>query len=1021
MSKKLVIAILALFMAGIAFAQISPSAKLEGVVKDDTGAPLPGVSIEATSPKMVGKATAVTAADGAFRLFSLPSGTYEITFTLQGFKTLVRKDVYIQLSQTIIMNVTLSQTALEEQVTVIGQSPIIDVKSTVKGMTMTKEVFMSLPRSRNFDGLLSTVPGVQNEGITGGLSVDGATGTENMWYMDGTDITGVHIGTRAQGAVMELVEEVKVTASGYSAEFGGSMGGVVNVITRSGGNAFHGDAMMYFENNSMLMQGKARDYLRLNPYDDTLFEYVNNDDILYKGGLDRDPYKRMEGVFNLGGYILKDKLWFFGSFNPQYSQTTAQRYFLSDGATAPKFDFYNKNFVINGQFKLTASPFKGMRMSASFVNNFSKYRGSIPSIYGTSTKNYDYKKEGYDYPNLSGAFMFDYSASNNFLVSGRVGYAMQNTTNQQINVPGTTWYYNYSNYAYQTQLADAGLTSLLGYAGTTNGSTWQQTSRYKLEKYSSNLDATYYLSLGGEHAWKAGAPLIRDQEDVFRGAPYPRVNIYWGVPYNGLSSGIPVMGTYGHYEIRSGFTSPYGSVWKVNRNNWAFYLQDSWTIAGRLTLNAGVRTESEYIPAFTADTQLPGYQAQPIKFGFGDKLAPRLGIVYDVFGDSSLKVFGSYGIYYDVMKLYMAEGAFGGFKWKTDYYELNNLDILQIAATGLLDDAVSQAAGGVYRGTMNWRLPSWDTTDPSMKPVSQREISFGAEKKLTEDLSLSVRLVQKHLIRTIEDIGVLTPEGELYYNANPGFGWSLPIAQGGRFADTTEAGNTYWPTPKAKREYYGMNLSFEKRFSHNWQGGINYTLSKVEGNYGGLSSTDEGGRNSPNVERYFDLWFLAYDLQGKELSGLLPQNRTHYIKAYGSYVFPFGMTVGFVGYARSGYPLTTNLAANNVGIYPNNRGDLGTLPFTMWADLYVEYALKISGKQTLAFNLQVNNVTNTKTWQTVDPTVNRIGMNFSDDQILLGTTNWEGLRATSWPNEACNKYTSQFGTWTARFGARFSF
>ena len=1039
MSKKLVIAILALFMAGIAFAQISPSAKLEGVVKDDTSAPLPGVSIEATSPKMVGKATAVTAADGTFRLFSLPSGNYEITFILQGFKTLVRKDVYIQLSQTINMNVTLSQAALEEQVTVIGQSPLIDVKSTVKGMTMTKEVFMSLPRSRNFDGLLSTVPGVQNEGITGGLSVDGATGTENMWYMDGTDITGVHIGTRAQGAVMELVEEVKVTASGYSAEFGGSMGGVVNVITRSGGNAFHGDAMAYFENNSMLMQGKARDYLRLNPYDDELFEYVNNDDILYKGGLNRDPYKRMEGVFNLGGYILKDKLWFFGSFNPQYSATTAMRAFLSDlpaGSTnlvlAPVYPYYNKNFVLNGQFKLTASPFKGMRMSASFVNNFSKYRGSIPSIYGTGTKTYDWKKEGYDYPNMSGAFMFDYSASNNFLVSGRVGYAMQNTTNQQINVPGRTWYYNYSNTAYTTQLTAAGLTSLIGPAGTNNGSTWQETKRYKLEKYSSNLDATYYLSLGGEHAWKAGAQLIRDQEDVFRGAPFPRVNIYWGRAYNGLSSGIPVMGTYGHYQIRSGFTSPYGSVWKVHRNNWAFYLQDSWTIAGRLTLNAGVRTESEYIPAFTADAQLPGYQAQPIKFDFKDKLAPRLGIVYDVFGDSSLKVFGSYGIYYDVMKLYMAEGAFGGFKWKTDYYELNNLDITKIAETGLLDDAVSQAAGGVYRGTMNWRLPSWDTTDPSMKPVSQREISFGAEKKLTEDLSLSVRLVQKHLIRTIEDIGVLTPEGELYYNANPGFGWSLPIAQGGRFADTTPAfdedgnpipngGNAYWPTPKAKREYYGMNLSFEKRFSHNWQGGINYTLSKVEGNYGGLSSTDEGGRNSPNVERYFDLWFLAYDFQGKELSGLLPQNRTHYIKAYGSYVFPFGMTVGFVGYARSGYPLTTNLNANNVGIYPNNRADLGTLPFTMWADLYVEYALKLSGKQTLAFNLQVNNVTNTKTWQTMDTSVNRTGMNFSDDEILTQTTNWETLLPSYWPNAAFGKYTSRFGTWSARFGARFSF
>jgi len=260
--KKLTIAILVLFIAGTAFAQQTATSKMEGKVLDATGAPLPGVSVEATSPKMVGKATAVTDGDGTYRLFSLPSGTYEVVFSLQGFKTLIRQNIIVQLATTVTLNVTLDQAAIEEQVTVIGQSPLIDVKSTVKGQTMTKEVFMSLPRSRNFDGLLSTVPGVQYEGNTGGLSVDGATGTENMWYMDGTDITQGHVGTRGQSAVMEMVEEVKVTASGYNAEFGGSMGGVVNVITRSGGNAFHGDIMAYYNDNNILMQGKSRDYLR---------------------------------------------------------------------------------------------------------------------------------------------------------------------------------------------------------------------------------------------------------------------------------------------------------------------------------------------------------------------------------------------------------------------------------------------------------------------------------------------------------------------------------------------------------------------------------------------------------------------------------------------------------------------------------------------------------------------------------------------------------------------------------------
>jgi hypothetical protein len=254
----------------------------------------------------------------------------------------------------------------------------------------------------------------------------------------------------------------------------------------------------------------------------------------------------------------------------------------------------------------------------------------------------------------------------------------------------------------------------------------------------------------------------------------------------------------------------------------------------------------------------------------------------------------------------------------------------------------------------------------------------------------------------------------MYYNANPGYGWSLPISKGGKFLDM------YWETPKATREYYGLNLSLEKRFSNNWQGGINYTLSRVAGNYGGLSSTDEGNRNSPNVERYFDLWFLAYDLKGKVLDGPLPQDRTHYVKAYGSYAFPFGLTIGVVGYARSGMPLTTNLNANNVGIYPNNRGDLGRAPWTAWADMYMEYTLNI-GRSSLNFNLQVNNITNTKTWQWYDTSVNRISMHISDEEILSKSFDWQSQVANYWPNAAFNKPTWQFGTWSARVGARFSF
>lgn len=1031
MSKKLtVLAIFALFLSASAFAQQVPTAKMEGKVVDSTGAPLPGVAIEATSPKMVGKATAVTDGEGSFRMFSLPSGLYEVTFTLQGFKTLIRKDIIVQLSQTIILNATMDQAALEEQVTVIGQSPLIDVKSTVKGMTMTKEVFMNLPRSRSFDGLISTVPGVQYDFRTGGLSVDGATGTENMWYMDGADISNVHIGTNAQGAVMEMVEEVKVTASGYNAEFGGSMGGVVNVITRSGGNAFHGDVLAFFDGGSMLMASKANTYFRWDPNDSNIPQYVNDDDLYFNGGRTRDDYKRFEGVFNLGGYVVKDKLWFFASFNPVYSRTYANRFFTSDPLPRPTYPFYNKNLAFNGSLKLTAAPMKGLRVSLSAVENWSNYRGSIPSILGSSSKTYTWGLAGRDYPNWSTAFTADYSASNNFLVSLRGGYHLQDNNNEQIGNIATTTYFNYENLMYGPGGSQQVLPrdqifidnpSLLRIAGAANyAGSRTKWDHAKYEKYSGNLDLSYYVSLAGEHAWKAGFQIVRDQEDQLNGGVYPMVDINWNDTCSALEGygTPPFRGTYGYYMVRAGWNSPYGYTWDAARNSYAVYLQDSWTINGKLTLNAGVRTESEYIPAFTEN--VPEEYKKPIKFGFDQKIAPRFGAVYDVFGDSSLKVFASFGIYYDVMKLYVAEGAFGGFKWRTDYYTLDNPDWRLIAATNDINDRASQEAGGTYMGTLDWRIPSFDTIQPDMKPVAQREISFGAEKKLTEDISASVRLVQKHLIRTIEDIGIGTAGGEQYYEGNPGSQWIVDIFN--------EMLPGYWPQPKATREYYAMNFDLVKRFSHNWQGGFNYTLSLTKGNYGGLSSTDEFGRNSPNVERSFDLWFMMYQFDGTELNGPLPQDRTHYLKAYGSYSFPIGLTVGVTAYGRSGNPMTTRLPFNNAYIYPEGYADLGRLPWTIWADIFAEWAVKIGGKYTVALNAQINNIADCRTWQHYRYAPTRNTAYIDDADLLTGTYDWTTVVPNYRPDityaglaDSQYKYNNQFGRRSVRFGARFQF
>jgi hypothetical protein len=1027
--------VICLSTAGMAFAQITPEGKIIGKVTDNQGGALPGVTVEATSPKLVGKAATITDVNGTFRLMALPSGTFNITFTLPGFKTLVRKGIILELSQTLTLNAALEQTALAEEITVIGQSPLIDVKSTTKGMTMAKDVFMALPRARSFDSLISTMPGVQSEGITAGISVDGASGAENMFYADGADITDFHYGDRGQNVVLELLDEVKVTASGYNAEFGGSMGGVINIITRSGSNEFHGGIMGYYENNRPYMQGPARTFLRRDPFGSYVWNYVNYDDLYFNGGKDRDKYDRFEGVFSLGGYIIKDKLWFFGAFDPSYNRTAASRDFKV--RVGPFSTFDAKNYGYNGSVKLSAAPLTGLRLSASYINNFTNYRGALPSIIGNSDSTYQWAKEGYDYPNKSASLTADYSVGNNLLISYRGGWHEQNQTNQQISPPDSSVYwFDNSNSSFANDPFFLAHPDMIQLTGWQSSPIYMETLRYLRGKLSNNLDVSYFLNWAGEHALKAGIGYNYLYEDRFTGAPHPRVTLYWGQTNNDLEFSVgakadpssPYYGKYGYYLVRSSFTSPYGSVWKVNSNNLSIYLQDSWTIKNKLTINFGLRAESQYMPAFTDNTSYAGYSKNPVKFGLEDTLAPRLGVSYDVFGDSSLKVFASYGIYYDVMKLYMGQLTFGGSKRVEDYYALQDPDWKKIAASGKLDDAASQKAGNTYAGSMDYLPPSLNRVDPDLKPTAQREISFGAEKKLGENISLSVRLVNKHLIRTIEDVGVyittVNPTtgtvtvSQDFWITNPGFGVSRPISQGGKFIDD------YWPCPKATREYYGLNVSLEKRFSHNWQGGINYTLSRVYGNYSGLASSDEGGRLGPSVEQDFDRWFMGYDGLGKVLDGPLPQDRTHYFKANGSYAFPFGLTVGVVAYGRSGLPLTTKVLYNSKYFYVNGRGDLGRLPFTFWADIYLDYTLKIGAKYRASLNLQINNVTNTSTIQSKIMTIDRQSFTGYTTEILNGTfardykSIIEGRGIT---HPAFNQWDTRFSTWSARLGFRLSF
>jgi hypothetical protein len=999
---------LLIFIGGRVEAQSGSDGMISGRVTDPTGRPLPGVAVEAAGASLPAKLTTTTDGTGTFLMTAIPPGSYEVTFSLAGYRSKTLPAL-VQASETLRLTVTLEPgVSADEQVSVIV-GPLIDFRSAAKVQTLRRELVLDLPRAREFDSLLDIIPGVQHEDVAGGLSVEGGSGAENVWELDGSDITHIHYGTRTRTAVVEFIEEARMAASGYGAEYGSSTGGIISIVTRAGGDSFHGEISGFYRNNAPWMLGRSRDYLRQDPYDDLVYAYFNDDNSLYGGGKDRDDWYRLEGTFSLGGYILKDSLWFFLSLSPEYSETRAGRSFLSAPDPQSKEPFSEKNRDIGGVIKLTAAPSSRFRLSASVDADFSSRRGLIPSIYGTSDPSFPWSNAGLDRPGWSTAGTIDWSLSDSILVNLRGGWTREDQMNQQTVPPTTVTTFGRSNAIYTDD------PELLRYRGWTNWPSGGTEIKKRLYEWATGgLDLTVFFNLAGAHSLKAGLQYTRLHEDVEETAPHPQVILNWGIPYFGLASGEPVMGQYGYYEVRGSWTSPYGYLWDVVSDRWAVYLQDSWTIAGRVTINAGLRAENEYIPNFGGNPTAPAYQPKPVEFRFQDKLSPRFGLVLDVFGDSRLKVFGSFGIFHDTMKLYLGESAYGGFQWVSDYYELNTLDWTEIAASGDLYDRAGQEAGGRYVGSMHWRLPSWDTTDPGLRPVSQREISVGAEQRLAENVFFSVRFTLKHLIRTVEDVGLLTSLGEQYYIANPGQGWSLPVSQGGKFPDE------YWPTPRAKRDYTGLNVALVKRLSSKWQGGVNYTWSRTVGNYEGLTGAGTDGETTPNAGRPFDLWFMAYDLAGKAVDGVLPQDRTHQVKVFGSYTLPFGLTVGLAGYGRSGLPQTTLLEVNNAYLYPLNANNLGRLPFTAWMDIYVEYTLRLGGTSA-SFNLQLNNITNTKTWQARDTVLNRVTMPVSDEEILSQSFDYRNMLPFCDPNPAYLQFTRQFPPWSARLGVRFAF
>ena len=243
------LAVLALLVEAAA-GRAQTTGAIEGRLSDSAGGVLVGASVSATSPRLQGTRTAVTDSAGHFRIPQVPPGEYVVRAGLLGFRE-AGKTATVRLDGTVQVDFALEPLRTED-VLVSGEAPSIDHASTTTGTSYTSSVITRLPVSRNYADIVRSNPGVSTDrGVTQGrslsLTVYGATSAENQWIIDGVNTTNVFRGVQGKAINNEFVEEVEVKTGGYEAEYGRAFGGVINVITKSGGNEYHGDAFVYFD------------------------------------------------------------------------------------------------------------------------------------------------------------------------------------------------------------------------------------------------------------------------------------------------------------------------------------------------------------------------------------------------------------------------------------------------------------------------------------------------------------------------------------------------------------------------------------------------------------------------------------------------------------------------------------------------------------------------------------------------------------------------------------------------------
>ncbi len=899
---------------------------IEGIVKDASGAVLPGATVEADNNGRVTSTT--TDSVGMFRFPSLAPGNYRVSANLQGFVAKEVFEVRVGLGQTKKVDFALPLAGVAETVTVTAETPLVDVRSTARQSNIRAEQVELLPKGRDFTSLVTQAAGANQENKLGGISIDGASAGENRFIIDGIETTNLRSGTSGSNLIADFVEEVQVKSSGYTAEFGGATGGVINAVTKSGTNDWHGSAVLNFQSSALA--GARKPTLRQNLTNSDIAEYIT---------YPKDEEQRIEPGFSLGGPIMKNRAWFFGGYLPVLEEGTRNVSAASAGnPNANSASVEQKTPAQNITANVTSQIGNNVRTRVSYNNSWRETQGLLPALTGTDPTGTNYTKTS-TFPTYSMSGNLDWVASSKLFFGLRGGYYMSDQHDSNVTeIPRVIFSTGNNIGLLATPVSLQQATGFQNIPSNTKVTRDQQTRLYF------QADGTVYGNAGGLHQVKFGVQADRVGNNVLSGESANLVRIRWNTSLGGLR------GPYGYYQVRSNGVNPkqgFITEGDIHTTNIGLFVQDAWTINNRLTINAGVRTERERVPVYTTGADIPEYG---LEFKFADKLAPRVGFAYDIKGDGQWKAFGSWGVFYDIFKLELPRGSFGGDKWLEYYYTLDTPDWTNLTAGANCPPACN---GTLIRGPIDFRHPSFgsDAIDPDLKPMKLQEVSAGLEHQLNDVMAVSLRYVHKQVDRAIEDTGALDAQGnEIYIIANPGFNLAALAFTNPNVAN-----------PTAIRDYDSVELAFDKKFADNWYLRTSYMWSRLYGNYSGLSQSDENGRTSPNVGRLWDYPLMMFQDGGGAALGPLATDRPHQFKTQFIYLFGFGTSVGVNQYVASGLPVTREIgiyAPNNLPVQYLGRGSDGRTPMFSQSDLLVQHSFKMAGSRQVQVSLNVLNLFN---------------------------------------------------------------